>query len=99
SLNQRPNEPRRPGNDPANIDKVVCEAGDQPQGVIITETVRDKGRLLKTQRIEADEVAIYKEEGRMDAANQRNGRGNVRIVQLGPKGEPAGPAQPGARRP
>jgi lipopolysaccharide export system protein LptA len=96
----RPGEQRPPDKEPATIDKVVCEAGEQPQGVIITETVRDEeDRLVKSQRIESDEVEILKLEGRMDAANRRNSRGNVRIVQLGPKGEPGrAPATPVGRR-
>src|SRR5207249_10468295 len=90
SLSQRAGDSPAAGKDPANIDKVVCDAGGQPQGVIITETLREQGRLVSIRRNESDEVAIYKEEGRMVAANHGNGRGNVRIVQLGPKGEPGG---------
>jgi lipopolysaccharide export system protein LptA len=98
---QRVGEPQTPDKEPATIDKVVCEGGDQPQGVNIFETVRDDDdKLVKSTRIEADEVAILKPEGLMDAVNHRNSRGNVRIVQLGPKGEPGGgPPQPNKRPP
>jgi hypothetical protein len=84
-----------PGQEPAKVDKVICDAGpDRPQGVIITDTVRENGRLVSSKQIEADEVAIHNEEGWMDAANHGTGRGKVRIVQLGPKGEPGvGPPQ------
>ncbi|HEX4592461.1 MAG TPA: LptA/OstA family protein, partial [Gemmataceae bacterium] len=64
----------------------------------IVDIIRENGKLLSTRRIEADEVAVYKEEGRMDAANHGSGRGNVRIVQLGPKQQPLGPPKPGANR-
>jgi lipopolysaccharide export system protein LptA len=88
SLSQRANEPGA-GREPANVDKVICDAGpDRPQGVIITDVVRDGDRVTGTRQIEADEVLIHKEEGWMDATNHGTGRGNVRIVQLGPKGEP-----------
>lgn len=101
SLNQQINEQRGAGKEAANVDKVICDSGaDKPQGVIITEVVRENGRLTRRQRMEADEVALYKEDGRMDAANRGNGRGNIRLVQLGPKGDPGGrPAKPGDRRP
>src|SRR5262249_443573 len=45
-----------------------------------------------------DEVAVYKDEGRMDAANHGSNRGNVRIVQLGPKQQTFGPPRPGANQ-
>ncbi len=108
SLSQRPADarPGTPAQEPAKVDKVVCDAGpDRPQGVIITSTERENGRLIKRQQIEADEVAIHNEEGWMDAANHGAGRGNVRIVQLGAKGEPitgppkSSPSKPGDRRP
>jgi lipopolysaccharide export system protein LptA len=98
SLSQQPNEARG-GKDPAKVDKVVCDAGaENPQGVIITDTLRDNGRLVSSRRITADEVAIHNEEGWMDAANNGTGRGMVRIVQFGPKddpgGQPKGPKRP-----
>jgi hypothetical protein len=101
-LSQRPAD-ARPGQaaeEPAKVDKVVCDAGpDHPQGVIITDTVRENGRLVSRRQIESDEVAIHNLEGWMDATNHGTGRGNVRIVQLGPKGEPGmGPPKPGDRR-
>jgi lipopolysaccharide export system protein LptA len=101
SLKQRPGEPRPAGGEPANVDKVVCDAGpDRPQGVIVTDTTRENGRVVSVKRIEADEMIIHKEEGWMDAANHGAGRGMVRIVQLGPKDEmAAGPPKAGAKKP
>src|SRR5258708_21915060 len=79
----------RPGagaEEPAKVDKVVCDAGpDHPQGVIITDTVRENGRLVSRRQIESDEVAIHNLEGWMNATNHRTSRGNVRIVQPSPK--------------
>lgn len=102
SLRQQAGDPRAggAGREPANVDKVICDAGpDRPQGVIISETIRENGRVVSSKRIEADEVAIHKEEGWMDAANYKSGRGHVRIVQLGPKGEPAAAfSKPGEKR-
>jgi hypothetical protein len=102
-LSQRPSDTRvgAPGQEPAKVDKVICDAGaDHPQGVVITDTQRENGRLLSRRQIEADEVAIHNEEGWMDAANHGTGRGNVRIVQLGPKGDPGmGSPKPVDRRP
>jgi lipopolysaccharide export system protein LptA len=94
----RTKDSKAPAEEQANVDKVICDAGpDNPQGVIITDTVRENGRLVSTKRIGADEVVIHKEEGWMDAANHGTGRGTVRIVQLGPKSEPGGlPAKTGS---
>ena len=45
SLRQQAGDPRTGGAEPANVDKVICDAGpDRPQGVIITETIRENGR-------------------------------------------------------
>jgi lipopolysaccharide export system protein LptA len=100
SLSQRPGQARGDQKEPANVDKVVCEAGDRPQGVMIKETKLEAGRLISTKWVEADEVAIYKDEGRMVAANHGNARGNVRIVQLGPKSESGvGPRPPAGGTP
>jgi lipopolysaccharide export system protein LptA len=99
SLNPKAGDPRQ-GRDAANVDRVVCDAGGRPQGVIIIDTVRENGRLMSRRQIEADAVQVYKDEGKMDVSNHGTNRGNVRIVQLGPKGEPTGgPARPGDKRP
>jgi lipopolysaccharide export system protein LptA len=92
SLAQRTGEARAPGAAPASVDKVVCDNAGQPQPVSIEKSERDaRGRLVHYQRLESGEVALYKEEGRMDA-----GRGIVRLLQLGPKGEPGvGPQRGG----
>jgi lipopolysaccharide export system protein LptA len=100
SLNQQRETGRTPSPDPATVDKVVCDAGpDRPQGAIITDTIRENGRLMSIRRLEQDEFAMYKEEGRLDAANHGNGRGFVRIIQLGPKDETQPGPKQGARPP
>jgi lipopolysaccharide export system protein LptA len=101
SLNEQRGTTRAAGTEPATVDKVVCDAGpDRPQGAIITDTIRENGRLMSIRRLEQDEFALYKEEGRLDAANHGNGRGFVRIVQLGPKEEsPLGPGKTPAKQP
>ena len=108
SLSQRPADtrPGTPAEEPAKVDKVVCDAGpDRPQGVVITSTDRENGRLVSRKVIEGDEADMHNEEGWMEVVNHGAGRGNVRIVQLGAKGEagfgPAksGPSKPGKHRP
>jgi lipopolysaccharide export system protein LptA len=102
SLNRRPGEANGPDGTPAAVNRVVCDSGARLQGVIITEREHDaRGRFVKYQRVESNEVILYKDEGRMETGR---GRGSVRILQLGPKGDPAGglprpPAPAGARPP
>jgi hypothetical protein len=91
-----------PNQEPAGVDKVICDNQGQelPQKVSIEQTERgpDGRTLLRYQRIESSAVALYKEEGRMEAA----GPGTVRVLQPGPKdmaGPAAVPPKPGARPP
>jgi len=78
---------RKPGNAPPAVETVVCGKDSAPSApdVTITQSEMDaRGRLVKYQRIEANEVDIDKVEGRLQAPS----RGQVWLLQLGPKGEP-----------
>src|SRR5262249_4273780 len=94
SLNDRTRAMRGPNATPATVDKVVCDAAGQPGGVIITDTERNGDQEIGYKQIGASEVAMYKEERKMDA-----GRGNVRITQLGPKDGAGGPGAAPKPRP
>lgn len=66
-----------------NIEKVVCETagkdGDPPVSVV--DSLRENGAITRYQRIESKELAVFKNEGRMEAP----GPGEVRVMQKGPK--------------
>ncbi|MFL5329433.1 MAG: LptA/OstA family protein [Gemmataceae bacterium] len=67
----------------ANVDKVICvttgEDGAQP--VSVEDSIREKDQLVRYQRIESRELAVFKKTGQLEAA----GPGEVRILQPGPK--------------
>lgn len=84
TLNPQPGQSRSADTSAANIDKVICDNQGQElrQPVTITESTRAAdGKLTRYQRIETNTIAVYKEEGLMDA-----GPGSVRILQPGPAG-------------
>ena len=70
----------------ANVDKVVCVTTglDGAQPVSVEDSVREKGQLVRYQRIESRELALFKKTGQLEAA----GPGEVRILQPGPKNAP-----------
>jgi lipopolysaccharide export system protein LptA len=78
---------RKPGHAPPAVETVVCGKDSAPTApdVTITQSETDaRGRLVKYQRIEANEVDIDKVEGKLQAPS----RGQVWLLQLGPKGQP-----------
>jgi hypothetical protein len=77
---------RKPGNAPPAVETVVCGKDSAPTApdVTITQSESDVRGLVKYQRIESTEVDINKEEGKLHAP----GRGQVWLLQLGPKGQP-----------
>lgn len=81
----------------ANIERVVCDTepadGSAPASVV--DSLREHGRLVRYQRIEARELSVYKSDGRLDAA----GPGEVRILQMGPKETISAAPQNGPRLP
>src|SRR5262245_51607713 len=78
---------RKPGNAPPAVETVICGKDSAPTApdVTITQSESDAhGKVVKHQRIESTEVDIDKAEGRLHAP----GRGQVWLLQLGPKGQP-----------
>ena len=102
SLTQQAAGGKAPG-DAAAVDRVVCDSSSAAQGVTITDSERDGvGRLVAYRRVEASEVVLYKEEGRVVARVQPGQHGLVRIQQRGPKGDPSAglaPPPPGRGQP
>jgi hypothetical protein len=81
------------GGKTANVERVVCETTgrDGAAPVSVVDSLRDdKGRIVRYQRLESRELAVFKAEGRLEAP----GPGEVRILQLGPKNETPAPTPP-----
>jgi lipopolysaccharide export system protein LptA len=79
----------------ANVEKVLCETTgrDGASPVTVVDSLRENGAITRYQRIESQELAVFKSEGRLEAP----GPGEVRIIQKGPKDVQAAPrplAQP-----
>lgn len=66
------------GTAPAKVEKVVCD-----KSVRVEDTLREKGQLVRYQRIESHELSFDNEDGLVNAP----GPGVVRILQLGAKGD------------
>jgi hypothetical protein len=90
---------QQPGAGPAakaaNVEKVVCETTgkDGASPVSVVDSLRENGAITRYQRIESQELAVFKSEGRLEAP----GPGEVRIMQKGPKDMQAPPPRPVAQ--
>lgn len=88
----QPNAGGAKGAKTANVERVVCETTGQDGAapVSVVDSLRDdKGRIIRYQRLESRELAVFKTEGRLEAP----GPGEVRILQLGPKNVTPSPPQ------
>src|SRR5262249_42149041 len=90
SLNQRPGEMHSPGGEAAAVDKFFCNSAGRPQQVTLDIVQRDdRGTLVKSQLVQSSEMAMHKEERRLEATAAPRQYGYVKTIQLGPKGDPS----------
>jgi len=89
--NQTPAKDPAADGQPAKIVKVICDSSPLPQPVTVIEAVREGGKLVRYQRIEAPQVLFDNRDQVLSATSP----GVVRMLQVGDKDAPPGQAAPG----